>query len=75
MQVRVKLMGALKDKTPVDERLDLPAAATIEDALQSLEITAPQIQIVMVNGRPQPDRSQALSPDDELTVLPPVGGG
>ena len=75
MELRVKLMGALKAKTPAGERLSVDDAATVEQVLQALGIAATQVQIVMVNGRPQGNRALPLSPDDELTVVPPVGGG
>ena len=75
MQVRVNLMGALKAKAPEGNMLELPEGATINDVLQCLDISAPQIQIAMVNNRPRPNRDHALSPDDELTLVPPVGGG
>jgi sulfur carrier protein ThiS len=75
MELRVQLLGALKSQTPPDQRLQLPDGATIDEALTALGINAPQIQIVMLNGRPQPDRTRVLNSGDEMTVLPPVGGG
>ena len=73
--VRVKLMGSLKAKSPQQDSLELPDGATIADVLQRLDIDSKTIQIVMVNSKPQGDRSYVLSADDELTILPPVGGG
>lgn len=75
MEIRVKLMGALKAKSPPGDVLDLPDAATINDVLAALDIGAAQVQIVMVNGKPQPDRNRSVEAGDELTVLAPVGGG
>lgn len=75
MQVRVNLMGGLKDKTPEGNVLKVPDGAGIEAVLKQLDIDPVQVQIVMVNNKPQPDRSKPLNPDDELTVLAPVGGG
>ena len=68
-------MGALKAKSPPESRMHVDEGATIESVLSSLDIEPKQVQIVMHNNRPQPDRSTALSPDDQLTVVPPVGGG
>ena len=75
MVVRLKLMGMLKDKTPESAALDLPAGATIEDALQALDIPTASIQVLMVNGKLERDRGRLLAEGDELSVLPPVGGG
>ena len=75
MQVRVKLMGLLKAKTPPNGKLDVPDGATIEQVLTALDIPATHVQTVFVNGRLERDRTRQLSPDDELTILAPVGGG
>ncbi len=75
MQVRVKLMGALKAKAPAGDTLELPEGATIEAVFNALDIDSQAIQVVMLNNRPQTDRDHTLSADDELTILPPVGGG
>ena len=75
MIVKVKLMGALREKSPEGNQLELSDGASINDVLGRLEITAPQVQIVLVNGKPQPDRSVAVEEGQELTILAPVGGG
>jgi len=75
MQIRVKLMGMLKDKTPQGERLDLPEGASIADALARLGIDAASVQVFTVNGSLVRDKNRTLADGDELTVLPPVGGG
>ena len=75
MRIRVKLMGVLKDKTPHGDLLDLPETSTIEDALNALEIPTQSVQVFTVNGQLERDKSRPLSADDELSVVPPVGGG
>ena len=75
VQVRVKLMGLLKTKTPPDGKLDVPDGATIEGVLSALDIPATHVQTVFVNGQLEPDRTRPLPPDAELTALAPVGGG
>ncbi len=68
-------MGMLKDKTPKGGKLTLPEGATIEEALQALDIPVDSVQVFTVNGQLERDRARALSPQDELSILPPVGGG
>jgi len=53
----------------------LPDGARIEDVLRSLGIPGDSVQVFTVNGQLEMDRTRALSSSDELTVIPPVGGG
>ena len=75
MVVKVKLMGVLKEKAPPDGLLELANSASIEDALRALEIPIDSVQVFTVNGSLVRDRGHTLAADDDLTVLPPVGGG
>ena len=75
MQLHVKLMGMLRPKTPPGGEIEVPDGATVEAVLQSLDIAAGQVQLVTVNGRPETDRSHTLAAEDDLMVIPPVGGG
>lgn len=75
VEIRVKLMGVLKDKTPPNGKLELPNGATIKDAIEALAIPIQSIQVCTVNGSVERDRARSLAADDELTVLAPVGGG
>ena len=75
MQIRIKLKGMLKSKSPPGDVLDLPPPGTIATALDLLEISQETIQVFTVNGDLVRDRSRALAAGDELVVLPPVGGG
>ena len=75
MRVRVKLLGTFRGKTPPTGALELADEATIAEALRALEISAPQVQAVAVNGRIERDYGRRLCGGDELTVLPPVSGG
>ena len=75
MNLKLNLMGALKAKSPVGNQIDLPDVSCINDVLAALDIEAVYVQIVMVNGKPQPDRTAPLADGDELTFLAPVGGG
>ena len=75
MQISVKLMGMLREKTPPDGTLPLPDEATVEDALQQLAIQSESIQVFTINGKIVRDRKHRLHDGDALQVLPPVGGG
>lgn len=75
MFIRVKLMGVLKTATPPGGRVEVPVDATIAAALEGLGLDAHQVGVCSVNGRLVRDRTHVLSADDELLVVPPVGGG
>tara|TARA_B100000029_G_scaffold17902_2_gene18207 strand:- start:36 stop:263 length:228 start_codon:yes stop_codon:yes gene_type:complete len=75
MRIRVKLMAALKDKSPEDDVLDLPDGATINEALAAMKVPGNFVHLVMVNNQMEKDRGRSLSDDDELMVMPPVGAG
>ena len=75
MQVRVKLMGVFKEKTPDGGLIELPEGATIEKALAELKIPVERVHTVLVNSAMDRDLKRQLNADDELTVLAPVGGG
>lgn len=75
MNVRVKLMASLRDKSPDDASIELPEGASINDALTALDIPGDHVHLVMVNNQMERDRDRVLAEDDELLVMPPVGGG
>ena len=76
MQVRVKLMAALRNKLPGGSTaLELGPGATIAAALDQLGLAAGAVHLVMVNGAMETDRSRALVEGDELVIFPPVAGG
>jgi sulfur carrier protein ThiS len=75
IQVHVKLMGMLKEKTPDGGMMELADGATVAAALERLQIPPESVQLVTVNGQLVRDSNRPLAPNDELTILPPVGGG
>jgi sulfur carrier protein ThiS len=75
MQIRLKLMGMLKARTPAGGVLEVADGATIDDVLHALGITSQTLRVFTVNGQFERDRSRVLAANDELSVIPPVGGG
>jgi len=75
MQIRLKLMGMLKAKTPAGGVLEVGDGATIEDVLRALEIAPQTIKVFTVNGLFERNRGRVLAANDELAAIPPVGGG
>ena len=75
MRIRLKLMGMLKARTPEGGALEVADGATIGDALHVLGLAPQATHVVTVNGQVERDRQRVLAPDDELTIVPPVGGG
>jgi sulfur carrier protein ThiS len=75
MQIKIKLMGTLREKEPIGEYWEVPPGATIRDVLDKLEISSDSVQVFTVNGQLVRDQDHELHEGDELTVLPPVGGG
>ena len=75
MQISIKMMGVLKDKTPPGKTLELPDGATVNDAMDALDVPRKLVQIFSVNGDLMRDFDRTLEADDELTILAPVAGG
>jgi len=80
MQVRVKLMAALRGKLPPGSQggvatLAVEDGATVKILLERLGISGGHIHLIMVNGEQATDRERPLQEGDEVTVFPPVAGG
>jgi sulfur carrier protein ThiS len=75
VQIRLKLMGTLKGKMPAGGAIEVPDGASIDDVLRALNIAPQAIRVFTVNGAFERDRKRVLAPDDELSAIPPVGGG
>jgi sulfur carrier protein ThiS len=75
MQIRLKLMGMLKATMPPGGVLEVAEGATIEDVLRALEIAPQKVRVFTVNGEFERNRSRVLVANDELSAIPPVGGG
>lgn len=77
MGVKVKLVGFLKKYAPQGESLDLEDAdgRTVAEVAADLGIPPASVSITLVNGHYVKPRSYVLQEGDELTLLPPIGGG
>ncbi|MBP62152.1 MAG: molybdopterin synthase sulfur carrier subunit [Planctomycetaceae bacterium] len=75
MQITVKLMGFLKEKTPPGNTITLVDPTTVEELLNALDVPSELVQVTTINGSFEQDRSRQLADGDELSVIPPVGGG
>jgi molybdopterin converting factor small subunit len=81
MKVRVRLFASLRETVGVGEiEIDLPPAATAEEAWLRLVETTPALRarrlglLASINRRYAPFDS-ALAEGDELVFIPPVSGG
>ena len=73
MKVKIKLFASLRNFGPDEQVVELPENATIEDAVNSLNI--PKIALLkIVNGEHRPVIHQ-LKDGDELALFPPIAGG
>ncbi|HSR09883.1 MAG TPA: MoaD/ThiS family protein [Thermodesulfobacteriota bacterium] len=79
MKVEVKLFANFREFLPPESRnytcaLDLEEGATVARALAQLKIPESIPMITLVNGIHK-TFEDALSPNDILSVFPPVAGG
>jgi|GEM_PF-1850448 sulfur carrier protein ThiS len=74
MRVTVKVGGPLrrvvKDLSGGERELELPAGATVSQALAALGLDWEAVRTIMLNGRPV-KRDRALAAGDRLALFPP----
>lgn len=76
MQVRVRLFAMLRERAGTSElTLELPEGARVADALDRVGTLAGGLPLVMAVNREYAEPQRALSPGDELALIPPVSGG
>jgi MoaE-MoaD fusion protein len=76
MVVHVRLFAALRERAGRDAiDLELPEGALVSDALAAVDDLARDLPLVLAVNREYASRGDALSPGDELALIPPVSGG
>ena len=75
--MKVKLYGILRDKLPRENKgqseLDLPPQSTLQDLLNTLQITT--MVKASVNDELERDLQRELQEGDDIQLFRPVGGG
>jgi len=81
MKVQVQFYAQLRDLTGIRElKVDLPEGAAIRDLLERIYSKQPSLRahdnsILIGAGVEFVDRNYKLSPDEEISIMPPVQGG
>ncbi len=76
MVVHVRLFAALRERAGRDAiELELPDGALVSDALAAVDDLARDLPLVLAVNREYAAPGDALSPGDELALIPPVSGG
>ncbi len=74
MKVKIKLFATLRKFGPEEQVMELPEGATVEDAIQRIDIPGNLPLLKIVNGEHRPPR-HLLKEGDELALFPPIAGG
>ena len=84
MQIHVRLFANLRDRFPSDARgqgvVDLDDGASLAALIERLEISNPQVQMVLVEGQQIPRKEggrveRILQDGETVSIFPPVSGG
>ena len=74
MNIRVRLFATLRNGRGKEVVLELGPGDTPEKILELLNIPKEEVAILLINGR-DGALDKPLSPEDVLSIFPPVGGG
>jgi molybdopterin converting factor small subunit len=74
MKVKIKLFATLRKFGPEEQEVDLPENATVEDAINLLNLPEKFPLLKIVNGEHRPPK-HLLKDGDELALFPPIAGG
>lgn len=75
MRVLVRLYGGLRGYISSNpQELDLHDGATVADVIAQLNLRPGEVWLATLNDQ-LVETNHLLRPDDELSLIPPVGGG
>ena len=74
MRVAVKLIGILHDAAPPDGHVELGDGDTARQIIELLGIDPKLVKAMLINSVPEQDLSRSLQADDQVTLIPPIGG-
>jgi molybdopterin converting factor small subunit len=74
MKVKIKLFATLRNYGPDEQEVELPANATLEDAIQLLNLPEKIPLLKIVDGEHRPGK-HPLKEGDEIALFPPIAGG
>jgi molybdopterin synthase catalytic subunit len=76
VKVRVRLFAALRERAGTNNvEVDLPEGSAVADVWPELGLGEEPAGLVYALNRSYVDRTAAVSPGDEIAVIPPVSGG
>ena len=74
MEIKVKLLGPLRNGRFTEKMVDYPPETLVEDVLETLQIKQRSFGIVLINGK-HARMDSSLREGDILSVLPLLSGG
>ncbi len=77
MKVHVNMYANLKPYSPNGESrftLNMACGSTLKNLIETLNIARNVKMVILVNGR-RADMETSLSPEDKITLYPPIEGG
>ncbi len=74
MDIKVRLFATLRENRGKEVNLEMKETALPRDIIEKLDISEPEVAILLVNGR-DGKLDQELSDGDVVSIFPPVGGG
>jgi molybdopterin converting factor small subunit len=74
MKIKVRLFATLRDGRGKEVMVDGTDEMTCRDIIDQLAISEEDVSILLVNGR-DAKLNDLLTPEDVVSIFPPVGGG